>query len=65
MIASKAQINYIECLLIDVGIGINRMSRNRFISDEINREISYLDELTITEASQVINRLKRIKDGEK
>ncbi len=61
--ASKEQTQYIEQLLIDVGIGIDRQRRNAELTLWVGHEVKYLDELTVSEASLVIDKLKEIKYG--
>lgn len=61
--ATEKQIKYIESLLIDVRYSTLKI-RNAWLSDEFGREIKYLDELTVPEASQAIDRLRDIKDNE-
>jgi hypothetical protein len=48
------QINFIEALFT----GYTNAQRNAFIETTINREIHYLDELTINEANKVIVRIQ-------
>ena len=60
--ATKPQINYIEVLLIDIGIWLDRFKRNAYLKDLLSRNVTYLDELTLDEAKTVISDLKRIKE---
>jgi hypothetical protein len=53
---TQAQLHYIECLAID--LCFDRHTRNAHISSIIDREIKYLDELTKSEASKVIEQFK-------
>ena len=62
MNATEAQIKYIECLAID--LGFDRRSRNAYVSDAVGRTVSFLDQLTVSEASKAIDYLKRLKEGE-
>lgn len=55
------QIKYIEQLLIDVGIN-ERVRRNAYLELWTERKIKFLDELTLVEAGNVIDELKRIKE---
>ena len=59
--ATLAQKNYIEILAND--ITFSRIQRNAWISNEIGRDIHYLDELTLDEASVIITGLRQIKYG--
>lgn len=54
--ATKAQTNYLEILFNDRGY--NREERSLYLSDHFNRQIKFLDELTIKEASEIITILK-------
>lgn len=56
------QKHYIECLLIDCYLS-ERLARNSWISTELSREIKFLDELSISEASKIISRLREIKES--
>jgi len=58
--ASPRQVSYIESLLIDCGLS-DRTRRNAWISSELDKEIHYLEELTVDQARIVINELLRIK----
>jgi hypothetical protein len=59
-IATKKQQEYIAILLNDCGFSTVQQ-RNSFLSSELGREIKFLDELLITEASQVITELRERK----
>lgn len=61
--STKSQHNYIEMLSADLEFDIHR--RNAHISNIIEREIKYLDELNISEASRVITQFKEWKDKNK
>lgn len=61
--ATEKQIKYIEQLLIDVGIGIDRERRNGHLKMWLHREIKFLDELTLKEAGFIIGKLKEIKEN--
>jgi hypothetical protein len=52
--ATPKQIKTIEELSVD--LTFDRQKRNAHVSQIIERKISYLDELTIGEASKVIDR---------
>lgn len=60
MKATSAQIHYIECLAID--LGLDRKSRNAHVGHEIGREVKALDELSMREASDAIQYLFRLKE---
>lgn len=60
--ATPKQQEYIEQLAIDLSLG--RRARNAHISSVVNRQISYLDELTLGEASNVIEIFKRWKEND-
>ena len=45
--------------------GFTRNSRNAFLSAEVKRSIKYLDELKYFEASDIITRLKAIRESQK
>lgn len=62
--ATKKQQEYIEQLCIDLGIS-HRLERNAHCSSIIGRQIKYLDELSSTDASEIINTLKRWKEDAK
>jgi hypothetical protein len=61
--ASRKQIEYINDLLIDVGYA-DRTKRNAYLSAEMEREIKYVDDLTVEEASRIIQQLKDMKENE-
>ena len=56
--ATTAQINYIKCLFIDTKFDI--MQQHGFLFKRFNRK--YCDELTVNEASSVIEELKEMKE---
>lgn len=58
---TKPQIHYIECLCIDCCL--SRQGRNFVLSNWTGRTINYIDELTCTEASLVIDKLKEMKEN--
>jgi len=61
MNATDKQIKYIECLAID--LALDRKTRNLFAGDVVGRDIRYLDELTVSEASRVIDNFReRVED---
>lgn len=60
MPASQKQIDYIEILCNDVGFD-TQIKRNDFISNLLGYKVTFLDELAIPEASQVIEKLLNIK----
>ncbi len=60
--ATDRQIAYMEVLFND--LTFDRKMRNVWLSQEFNREIKYLDEISTKEASSVIDRLKEIKNGQ-
>ena len=62
MTATDAQIKYIECLAID--LGLDRHRRNAHVADAVGGPVSFLDQLTVAEASKAITYLKALKDGE-
>jgi len=59
--ATPAQQNNLEILLNDHGFS-TRAQRNAWLSEEVGREIEYLDELSKAEASMLISRLKEEED---
>lgn len=59
--STAPQINYIECLSID--LGFDRPTRNAAVGDIVGRTVRFLDELTLTEASKVIEDFKARKEG--
>ncbi len=58
--ATEAQINFLEILFND--LEFNRAQRNDWLSANTGREIRYLDDLTIPEASESIETLKEMKE---
>lgn len=61
MPATEKQIEYIEILCNDVGFD-TRTRRLDFISNLLGYKVTFLDDLALPEASQVINKLKEMKD---
>ena len=59
--ATDVQINFLEILFND--LGFDRVSRNAWLTEEAGREIHFLDELTIGEASRFIETLKDNKEA--
>jgi hypothetical protein len=59
--ATEKQIHYIECLAID--LGMDRLKRQLAVSRIVKRDIRFLDELKIHEASAVIDDFKEQKDN--
>lgn len=55
------QKEYLEILLNDCGF-LERRVRNHFLTQEVGREIRYLDSLTKTEATRLISDLKDRRD---
>lgn len=62
-VPTNAQISYIESLAID--LKMTRASRNAHILGIIRREVKYLDDLSLSEASKVIGKFKEWREGEK
>ena len=58
--ATEAQINFLEILFND--LGYTRKQRNAKLTDDLSREIKFLDDLTIPEASKMIETLKEEKE---
>jgi len=58
--ATQAQQDFLEILFGD--LGFNRTERNDWITETLGREIKYLDELTLPEASRIIEQLKEQKE---
>lgn len=58
--ATFKQINYIESLSTDCLL-TTRIQRNDWISARVGREIKFLDELSLTEASKIIDQLRQLK----
>ena len=56
MTATKKQINYLEILFSDREF--DRRTRNSWLTDYLKKEITYLDQLTVEEASRCIDKLK-------
>lgn len=54
------QINYLTTLLIDCGF-VDREQRNGYLTKRVGRQIKYIDELHLSEASLCINLLKDMK----
>ena len=57
------QMSFIEAMTID--LKMTRASRNNHILGIINRPITYLDDMTVGEASKVITRFKEFKENAK
>lgn len=53
------QYEYIEILFNDVGF--TRIQRNNWLTTEYRRSIKFISELTVTEATDVIQKLKEMK----
>jgi len=62
--ATKAQVHHIECLFIDLYI-TDMFSRNEHLFEIIGREVEHVADLTVTEASRVIDYLKQWKEETK
>lgn len=62
--ATKRQQDYLLILLNDCGFG-TRLERLSWLSFEVCREIRYIDQLTVGEASRLIGKLeeRRSDDG--
>ena len=54
--ATDAQISYLEDLLTGRGFD-TRLKRNDWMSNRAGREVKYLEELTVKEASELIEEL--------
>jgi hypothetical protein len=61
--STKRQCDRIDILCNDAGVGA-RLSRNDFIGQRVGRKISYLDELTLAEASMIIEKLNEMIYGD-
>lgn len=59
--ATNRQVSYIEVLAIDLRFSC--ASRNNHILAVVGREIKYLDDLTVSEASKVIGKFKEWREG--
>lgn len=59
--ATEKQQLYIEQLAID--LTLSRIQRNDRVSSIVHREVKYLDELSIEEASNVIEYFRVLKYG--
>ena len=59
--ATVRQIDFIEILANDLRFG--RTERNKILSDLLQRNIQFLDELTKNEASNVITKFKEWKEN--
>lgn len=57
---TQAQMDFLEILFGD--LGFNRAQRNDWMSGALDREIKFLDELTLPEASELIQTLKGMKE---
>ncbi len=60
--ATDAQVNFLEILFND--LGYNRAQKYARLSADLEREVKFMDELTIPEASKVIETLKEEKDDQ-
>lgn len=60
--ASRAQIKFIEDLLIDCQLAALK-TRNAYLSAEIGRPIKFIDDLDTAEASKIIDDLRNIRDN--
>ena len=60
--ATTAQRDYLEILLNQRGYS-ERVQRNAWLSAETGKDIHYLDDLTKSEASRLIDLLKENEDG--
>lgn len=58
---TPTQIKYIEQL--SIALTLSHSDRNEHISEQLGREIRYLDEMSFGEASKIINFLKEWKEG--
>ena len=61
--ATKRQQEYMDQLFSE--IGFDRLNRNLYLSDECEREIHYLDDLTRTEAGRLIEELEERRDRDR
>ncbi len=61
-LSTTKQQEYIALLSIDLGLDKKRC--NAHIKEIIGREIKYLDDLTLPEASQVIDKFKSWKESD-
>jgi len=59
--ATDAQVNFLEILFND--LGYNRAQKYARLSADLEGEVKFMDELTIPEASKVIETLKEEKDN--
>lgn len=60
--ATKPQMKYIDQLSIDLQFDTKR--RNAHITSIVGRQINHLDNLTLAEASQVIETFKEWKENQ-
>lgn len=58
--ATDAQINFLEILFND--LTYNRAQKYARLSADLGREVKFMDELTIPEASKMIEALKEEKE---
>ena len=58
------QQEYLELLLGEVGF-VSRTQRNDYLSRILHREVKYLDELSTSERSALINTLKAKKQAQR
>jgi hypothetical protein len=59
--ATEPQQNYLLILLNDCGLG-GRVQRNAWLSAETGKDVHFLDDLSVAEASRLIDKLKEMKD---
>jgi hypothetical protein len=59
--ATKKQTDWLERLFLDAGFS-DRTQRNGWLQREFKRDIRYLDDLTVAEASAAIDKLRDIKE---
>lgn len=62
-LATKKQVEYIEQLAIDLGFSLD--ARRVYIQMFLHKTIKFLDDLTINEASRVIDYFKELKENER
>lgn len=58
---TKPQLNYIECLTVD--LKFNRHQRNAHISGHLKKRIEFLDELSKFDAQKVISYFISLKEN--
>ena len=54
---SRDTIKWLEVLLNDCGLNISRLARNAFLSNEVGREINFVDDLSAAEAHTLYQKL--------